>query len=266
MTPPLLRRHRLGLATLTVVAVLLTSDRPALAQTASGLIKGRLVWAGEAIPKPRLLIKKGDPAVKDCAACAVADIPDESLVVDHDSKGIANAFAYVIDPKTGNPEAERALLEKAPFVTLDQKGCRFVPHVVALHKSQTLMVKSRDSVPHNARFGALLNGGANRVIGPKGFFTVDFTEGEKAPIPVVCDIHTWTKAYLMVFDHPFFAVTKPDGSFEIAGVPAGKQRIVVRQESVGYVTRGGEKGVEIEVVPNGVVDLGEVRLVPVPRD
>ena len=48
-------------------------------------------------------------------------------------------------------------------------------------------------------------------------------------------------AYFMVFDHPFFAVTKPDGSFEITGVPAGKQKLVVREDKGMFITSGGPK-------------------------
>ena len=55
---------------------------------------------------------------------------------------------------------------------------------------------------------------------------------------VACDIHPWMHGHVMIFDHPFFAVTGPDGSFEIKGVPAGDQNVVVWQEGVGYVTPG----------------------------
>ena len=65
---------------------------------------------------------------------------------------------------------------------------------------------------------------------------------ERRPIAVACDIHSWMKAWIMVFDHPFFAVTGPDGSFEIKGVPAGEQHLVVWQEKVGYVNRKRPRG------------------------
>ena len=68
---------------------------------------------------------------------------------------------------------------------------------------------------------------------------------ERRPILVACDIHPWMKAYIMVFDHPFFAVTAEDGSFEIKGVPAGEQNLVVWQEKVGYVNPEKAKGTPV---------------------
>src|SRR5207248_1886685 len=70
---------------------------------------------------------------------------------------------------------------------------------------------------------------------------------ERRPMALACDIHPWMKGYMMVFNHPFFAVTKEDGLFEITGVPAGAQNLVVWQEKVGYVTKGLARGQEVTV-------------------
>ena len=66
----------------------------------------------------------------------------------------------------------------------------------------------------------------------------------------------------MVFDHPFFATTDKDGSFEIKGVPAGTQNLVLWQETVGYATPGAGRGMPVEVKAGEVTDVGEVKLVP----
>ena len=66
----------------------------------------------------------------------------------------------------------------------------------------------------------------------------------------------------MVFDHPFFAVTGPDGSFEIKGVPAGDQNVVVWQEKVGYVTPGTGRGMPVKVAAGEVTDVGEIKIDP----
>jgi hypothetical protein len=70
------------------------------------------------------------------------------------------------------------------------------------------------------------------------------------------------KGYIMVFDHPFFAVTGPDGSFEIEGVPAGTQNFVIWQETVGYATQGLARGMPVKVGAGQVTDVGEIKLVP----
>ena len=260
----LVRSVRFGLASIfafATLSVLLAPARTASAQS-YGTIKGRLVWGPAAAPELPLKVKKGDTAVKDPEVCAVADIPDETYVVDPKTKGVANGVAYVVNPKGSNPDAEHALIGKASEVELDQKNCRFVPHVVVVHKSQTLVFKSSDNVSHNLRYTAFTNGGDNQLIPPLGTLKKKFVGPERNMTEVKCDIHPWMTGWFMVLDHPFFAVTKADGSFEITGVPAGTQNVIVRHEAVGYVTKGARLGVPVEVKAGEVVDLGDVVLTP----
>src|SRR5262245_66632422 len=93
-------------------------------------------------------------------------------------------------------------------------------------------MKSSDPVNHNIRYAAFTNAAFNQILGPKGEMKVQLV-AERRPIVVACVIHPWMKDYLMVFDHPFFAVTGIDGSVEMKGVQAGTQHLVVWQEEVG---------------------------------
>jgi hypothetical protein len=249
----------LGLA---LMAGILTTGRTANAQAGFGTIKGRLVWGGAEVPAPTLKVKKGDANVKDAAVCAAGDIPDEAYIVDPSTKGVADGFAYVVAPNGKNPEAEMAFLKKTPEVILDQKGCQFIPHVVAVHKDQALVFKSSDPVVHNIRYTGFTIGALNQVVAANGKLPVKFTKTERNPVKLFCDFHPWMTGAFMVFDHPFFAVTKPDGSFEIKGVPAGAQQFIVRHPEVGYVTTGAAKGITVNVPAGGEVDLGEIKLMP----
>jgi hypothetical protein len=256
----MMRRHPL-LAAALAVGVLFVSGRAAMGQ-GFGTIKGRVVWGGGEPPKADLKVKKGDANVKDPAICAVNDIPDETLVVDPATKGVANQFAYVSMPKGTNPNAEQALISKSPMVEIDQKNCRFVPHSVALHKDQELVFKSSDPVGHNIRYTGFKIGGFNQMLAPNGKQGVKMAAVDPGPVEVRCDIHAWMNAHFMVFDHPFFAVTKPDGSFEITGVPAGVQSLVVREDGGRYITPNAKKGIEVEVKPDAVTDVGEIKMMP----
>ncbi len=175
---------------------------------------------------------------------------------------MANAFAYVATPNGANPAAVQELLSKSPTVDLDQKGCRFVPHALAMHKDQELVFKSSDPVGHNIRYNGFSVGGFNQMLAPNGKQGVKMASAERNPVAVQCDIHPWMTAYFMVFDHPFFAVTKPDGSFEIAGVPAGTQKLVVREDKGKFITPGGRNGIAVEVKSGQVTDVGELKLMP----
>jgi hypothetical protein len=249
---------------LAVLAGSLGSGRLANAQGNFGTIKGRVVWGGAELPKldPELKVKKGDQGVKDPAVCASHDIPNEEYVVDPSTKGVANAFAYISTPQGSNPEAEKELLAKAPTVVIDQKGCQFVPHAVALHKGQELVFKSSDPVGHNIRYQGFNIGGFNQMLAPNGTQGVKLPSAERSPVEIRCDIHSWMNAYFLVLDHPFFAVTKPDGSFEITGVPAGTQKLVVREDKGVFITPGGRNGMAVDVKAGGVTDVGEIKLVP----
>ncbi len=235
------------------------------AQGEYGTIKGRLVWGGSEIPPARALVEKGR-ASKDPEVCAREEsVPNRELVVDPKTKGVAYAFAFLVRPKSSNPEAIKALVARSPKVELDQKNCEFQPYTLAIHQDQTLVIKSSDACNHNVRYNGFANTAFNQILAPKGEVEVKLV-AERRPIVVACDIHSWMKAYVMIFDHSFFAVTGPDGLFEIQGVPAGTQNLVLWQEKVGYVgyTDPAKKaqGRAITVRAGEVTDVGSVVLDP----
>lgn len=226
-----------------------------------GTIKGRVVWGGEGIPQIKVLEEKGK-ADKDPLVCA-RDKPifSRELVVDPDSKGVSYAFAYLVRPRGENPDAVKELLEKKPSVVLDQQNCEFLPYVLTMHEKQKLVVKSSDAgTNHNVHLNGF-NNSSNQNVAAGTELKLDLVP-EKLPIAVNCDIHPWMKAYVMVFDHPFFATTGKDGSFEIKGVPAGKQNLVLWQETVGFVNKGGGRGMAVQVKEGETTDVGDVVLVP----
>ena len=144
-------------------------------------------------------------------------------------------------PAAPTPRRSRNCWPSSPKAELDQKNCEFVPYAQAIHQDQPLVIKSSDPVNHNVRYAAFTNPSFNQILAPNGQLEVKLV-AERRPIAVACDIHSWMKAWIMVFDHPFFAVTGPDGSFEIKGVPAGEQHLVVWQEKVGYVNPEKARG------------------------
>jgi len=247
-----------GQAVALPVATLTT---PLTGQAPFGSIKGRLVWGGEEIPPVKVLAAKGQ-APKDPNVCAREQpILSRELTIDPKTKGVAFAFAYITRPKGSNPEAVKALIAQHPKVELDQQNCEFLPYLLPMHQDQILLVKSSDPTNHNVRLTPFKNAGVNQNLAPQGQLELKLV-AENLPIRVACDIHPWMHAWLMVFDHPFFAVTGPDGSFEIKGLPPGTENLVLWQENVGFVLPGRGRGRPVTIKAGEVTDVGEIKLDP----
>ncbi len=246
-------------ALLVIAPALHAGPPPQAGEPATGTIKGRLVWAGGSVPKPKVDVAKDDAKVKD-AICKVNPILNKDLVVDPVSLGIGDAFAYLLKPTGDYSATEKALLEKTPEVVIDQVRCEFVPYTTVIHKDQQLTFKSSDPVGHNIRFSAFNNGSVNQMLAPNGKLKFAIKKEERRPVPIACDIHPWMKGYFFILDHPFAVVTKPDGSFEITGVPAGTQNLIIWQSSKGYVNTGGNKGMAVTVSAGQTTDVGQITI------
>ncbi len=127
----------------------------------------------------------------------------------------------------------RSFPAPSQVVELDQKGCVYQPHVVAVMTNQSLNVVNSDQTTHNIHPVPKVNREWNESQPPgAGNLNKAFAREELA-IPVKCNIHPWMHSYIHVFSHPFFSVTKDDGSFEIKGLPPGEYTIAVWTEGLG---------------------------------
>jgi len=208
----------------------------------------------------KLLVKKGDAAAKDAAVCAAQDVPDESLAVDKDSKGIANVAVWLVAKKDVkiHPDLKKPAEAK---VTYDQVGCRFIPHVLLVQNTQVVKVVSGDPIAHNTRGTPLKNPGFNFIVAPKDRVGTDqaMKLAERLPVQIGCDIHPWMRGYWVVLDHPYAAVTDKDGNFEIKDLPVGDHEFKVWHENPGYVVKDKKdtkKGLLVTIKD------GETTLVP----
>jgi plastocyanin len=120
-------------------------------------------------------------------------------------------------------------------VELDQKGCMYDPHVLALMAGQTLDVKNDDQTTHNIHPTPKDNRDWNQSQ-PPGAAPIEqsFARPELA-IPVKCNVHPWMKAYVFVFKNPYYAVTGKDGKFELKNLPPGTYTVTAWQEKYGTV-------------------------------
>jgi hypothetical protein len=214
----------------------LVASSAAFAADEWGSIEGQFVIEGE-VPVLPPLVKKGDPAAKDPAVCAAAEVPDDSLIVGSESKGVANVVVFLRKaPSKIHPDLKKSA---EPEIVFDQMGCRFNPHVLVVRTDQTVLVKSGDPVNHNTRTSPFDNKAENLIIQPndrKGIaIKMPKSEVSRPPFPVSCDIHPHMKAHWLVTDHPYVAVTDADGKFKIDNLPVGEHTFRVWHERPGYI-------------------------------
>jgi len=256
------------LATLLVLAILgLALDRPVTADEADknwATLKGQVVFDGDPLPAvAELKVTKDEKHCLD-----KGKLHSEAWVVDKDSKGVKNAFVYLM-PEPGSDKAlpiHPSLKDaKVKEVEIDQPCCAFVPHCLAVREGQTLVVKNSSPVPHNVRWqGQRGVNESSSVIVPAGkSHKVEGLRAQRLPVPIACDIHPWMNGWVRIFDHPYFALTDAKGNFEIAHAPAGEWRLVVWHEEGGLhkgeVKNPGEK---ITIKGGSVQDLGKLSVKP----
>ncbi len=188
----------------------------------AGSIRGTVKYDGPK-PKAKRIDMSSDPS---CVAAHKGKAYDESLVTTKGSLG--NAFVYVEKGLEGKHFAT-----PAAAVTIDQAGCWFRPRVLGIQTGQTLDIVNSDPVTHNIHPMAVLNREWNHSQGPGDPAMHRTFSKQEVMIPVKCNIHGWMHAYIGVVDHPYFAVTKDDGSFELPNLPPGTYTVTVWHETLG---------------------------------
>ncbi|MGA6981430.1 MAG: carboxypeptidase regulatory-like domain-containing protein [Candidatus Sulfotelmatobacter sp.] len=154
----------------------------------------------------------------------------EDIVADK-SGDLQNVVVYVSDGL-----GDRTFDVPAQPVVLEQKGCTYHPHVLALRANQKLEVVNADSSMHNIHPSPANNREWNTLQNPGSTLETTFAREEVA-IPLKCNVHPWMHSYLAVFKHPFFAVTGKDGSFDLSNLPPGTYTISAWQEKLGTVSQ-----------------------------
>jgi len=190
-----------------------------------GSISGVIDFKG-APPAPRQIEMASDPICSQKGSGAVT----EDVVV-KDGK-VQNVFVYV---KSGLPN--NTFDPRGAEPTLDQNGCRYVPHMVGLYNKQKIKITNSDATTHNVHPLPPKENREWNESQPSGApaLVKEFTKKEVV-IPVKCNIHSWMKAYIGVLDHPFFAVSAADGTFKIEGLPPGEYDVEAWHEKYGAKT------------------------------
>jgi plastocyanin len=199
----------------------------------AGSVAGRVVLEGPVPANPPIEMN-ADPF---CAREHPNGATLENFVAGNG--GLENVFVYLKDG-LNNYYFE---VPTEP-VQLDQRACRYVPHVSGIRVGQPLLISNSDETLHTVHAQGEVNGQFNLSQAMKNLTnTRTFTRPE-VMIPFKCNVHNWMHAYVGVLDHPYFAVTHDGGKFELPNLPAGTYTVEAWHEKLGAQTQSvtlGEK-------------------------
>ncbi len=236
-----------------------TADDQSAAEGDYGSLFGEFVLDGD-FPKLSPLVAKGDPQVRDPAICAAADIPDDSLIVDPKTKGIANVFVYLLKAQKVHPKLKESAAKEVVF---DQQGCRFTPHALLVRTDQLVRVKSNDSCAHNTKTEPTRNQSVNLFLTANDRTGLEIKNKlpEPKPIEVHCSVHPWMKAQWLILDHPYAAISDEQGKFIIADLPAGDHDFLIWHERIGYITKTeAERKHRVSIVAGKKTEMGPIKV------
>jgi hypothetical protein len=240
-----------------------TGAKTALKSTGFATIKGKITYDGTPPPPADIRIPDDN---KDKQYCLQGPHTDPTWIVS-DSKGVKNVVLWVRPPADKYfeiPADQQKPVE--PIIKIDQPFCVFEPHVAVTFPTfydgktqqrtgQKLVVANSAKITHNTNWSPArtnLDTGDNVILEPGKppreipLFESPIAKGRSGLedlLTLKCNIHQWMTGYIWAFDHPYAAITKDDGTFEIKNVPAGAElQLVGWHEAGNYFLPGGQKG------------------------
>jgi plastocyanin len=222
-------------------------------------VKGRFVVDGSVPDRSPLAIEK------DQEICGNHNLVNESVMVN--GKSIANVVIFVRTPNV--PTHDDYKQSASAQVTVDNKNCRFEPHVTSVRVGQTLVIHNSDPVAHNTNIaGKALQ--TNPLIPSNSSSDVKIEGAEQSLVPLSCNIHPWMKGRLAVTATPYCAVSKNDGTFELKNLPAGELELQIWQEAAPNgnldvsnpkLTKTGSGRYKISLQPKEELNLNDLTVV-----
>jgi plastocyanin len=213
------------------------SDTPALGPAAHGTITGRVRLIGTP-PENDAIHMRADPMCDK--ANGGKRVIEEAVV-----EGADGALANVLVQLRG--EYPNAPARTQP-VTIDQRGCVYLPRVVGLQIGEPLQVGNSDPGLHNVH--AVSSGSDGFNVGqPVAGIVNTFRLTTPGVTRLQCDVHSWMVAFVGVVPHPYFAVTNTEGRFELHDVPSGTHDIQFWHEHYGTGTS------TVYVKPEGTAEV-----------
>jgi hypothetical protein len=204
-----------------------------------GAIAGTVTWTGPVPKIPKLPITK-NPDVCDPEGIKTRDL--ERLLINPDGNGVANTVVFLRGVTKG-----KAMDLPTNRTQLDQKTCRYVPHILIVPEAGTLKIESEDPVLHTVQmFGVA----TNNIPFPFQHQFIPVTLQRNGVVELKCNAgHVWMNANAIVVKHPYYAVTDDHGAYKLSDVPPGEYEIVAWHEGWQVLSEAKvlDVGAQVEV-------------------
>lgn len=222
-----MKRHKFAAAGVVLGALFVSAQPAARAQSTyqvisvadGGTITGVVKWSGEK-PKPLTLPISKDPEACDPEKTGTRDL--ERLEISPDG-GVANTVVYLRGVSKG-----KAWDLPASRRSLDQKHCRYVPHISLVQSGADLGMKSSDPILHTIHMMGAVD---YNLPFPMTNVTLTRTMRRTGIVDLKCNAgHIWMNGVIFIVGHPYYAITDERGEFRLTDVPAGEYQLVAWHE------------------------------------
>ena len=205
---------------------------------AADSITGKVIYSG---PKPtvRTISMEANAA---CAKLHPNGLPSPEVILNPDNM-LQNALVYV---KSGVGVAGKQFPAPAEAVKINQTGCMFEPHVVAVMVNQRVEIANADPSNHNIHVMAESNPAWNVTQTPQAPPKAAQFAKPEIGLVLMCNIHPWMRVYANVLSNPYYAITGPDGSFTIRGLPPGAYTLEAWHERFGAQEKKVKVGSKVD--------------------
>jgi plastocyanin len=196
-----------------------------LDQSTTGTISGAVSYVGAAPTMGTLNFG----SFHECSAAHQGAVATGDALVRDGT--VQNAFVWI-----AKGLEDRVFAVPTEPVVIDQQGCLYVPRVAGAQVDQAIRFVNSDRTVHNVHGKPSASPNWNVALSRQGSDRTIRVDAPEVPISVRCDLHPWMQGWLGVVDHPYFAVTGPDGAFTLASVPPGEYTVAVWHERFGRQT------------------------------